>query len=135
MKNKFQLLATLTIILAVGLGCGLIPRGGDTASGPGGGNSNKTLSDKAVDKTVGESKIGVPECDEVMDAITRELNNSEDDFVTKAIKATVLNRIKDSIKESIEQNKSDTVEMAKTCKEFKTQFEKYKAEEQNKKSQ
>lgn len=135
MKNNFQLLATLTIILGVGLGCGLIPRGGDTPSGPGGGNSNKTLSDKAVDKTVGQSKIGVPECDEVMDAIEAELSNSEDDFVTKAIKATILNRIKDSIKQSVEENKSDTTEMAKTCKEFKTQFEKYKEEEQNKKSQ
>ena len=135
MKSKFELLATLTIILAVGLGCGLIPRGGDKAADPGGGNSNKTLSDKAIDKTVGESKIGVPECDEVMDAITQELNNSEDDFVTKAIKATILNRIKDSIKQAVEENKSDTVEMAKTCKEFKTQFEKYKAEEQSKKDQ
>lgn len=132
MKNQFQLIATLTVLLTATLGCGLISRSGDTGAGSGSGNSNKTLTDKAVDKTVGQSKIGVPECDEVVNAIEAELNNSEDDFVTKAVKATVLNRIIDSIKQSVEENKSDTVELAKTCKEFKTQFDKYKAEEQSK---
>ncbi len=132
MKNQFQLIATLTVLLTGTLGCGLISRSGDTGAGSSGGNSNKTLTDKAVDKTVGQSKIGVPECDEVVDAIEAELNNSEDDFVTKAVKATVLNRIIDSIKQSVEENKSDTVELAKTCKEFKRQFDKYKAEEQSK---
>ncbi len=116
------------------LGCGVFSGKDKPANGPS-TSKDKTLTDKAVDKTVGQSKIGVPECDEVMDAIEAELSNSEDDFVTKAIKATVLNRIKDSIKQAVEENKSDTVEMAKTCKEFKTQFEKYKAEEQNKKGQ
>ncbi|MEO7672932.1 MAG: hypothetical protein ABIU09_02505 [Pyrinomonadaceae bacterium] len=130
MKNKFQFLATLTMILAVSLGCGLISR---TTSGPEDRNSNKTLTDKAVDKTVGQSKIGVPECDEVMDAIELELNNSDDNFITKAVKATFLNRIKDSIAESVKESKGDTVELAKTCREFKTQFEKYKAEEGSKK--
>jgi hypothetical protein len=76
-----------------------------------------------------------PSNSEVMDAITEELNNSEDDFVTKAIKATILNRIADGIRQSVEENKSDTVELAKTCKEFKTQFDKYKEEEQNKQNQ
>lgn len=130
MKNKLQLIATLTVLLTATLGCGLISRSGET--GAGSGNSNKSLTDKAVDKTVGQSKIGVPECDEVVNAIEAELNNSEDDFVTKAVKATVLNRIIDSIKQSVKENKSDTVELAKTCKEFKTQFDKYKAEEHSK---
>ena len=132
MKNKGQFTAALAFMLAVSLGCGLFGRSEKTASEPESGNSNKTLTDKAVDKTVGETKIGVPECDEVMDAITEELNNSDDNFVAKAIKATFLNRIKDSIRKSVEENKSDIVEMAKTCREFKTQFEKYKAEEKAK---
>ena len=132
MKNQFQLFATLTILAATCLGCGFISR---TREEPGGRNANKTLTDKAVDKTVGRSKIGVPECDEVMDAIEDELNNGDDNFMVKAVKATVLNRIKDEIKKSVEENKSDVVEMAKTCKEFKTQFDKYKEEEQNKKDQ
>ncbi len=130
MKNKFQFISTLAVILSVSLGCGFISRSSETPSGP---STNKSLTDKAVDKTVGVSKIGVPECDEVMDAIEVELNSPDDNFMTKAVKATVLNRIKDSIKQSVEENKSDAVELAKTCREFKTQFDKYKEEEQNKK--
>jgi len=106
--------------------------GSKTSDSTNSAQKDKTLTDKAVDTAVGESKIGVPECDEVMDAITAEMNNPDDDFVTKAVKATILNRIKDGIRESVEQNKQDTKEMAKTCKEFKTQFEKYKAEEKDK---
>lgn len=120
----------MLLILAVGLGCGLIGSGAEPVSGPGG--SNKSLTDKAVDKTVGRSNIGVPECDEVIDAIEAELNNPDDNFMIKAAKATILNRFKDGIRESIEQNPNDKVELAKTCREFKTQFDHYKAEEQKK---
>lgn len=131
MKNWLSIVA-LAGLIAVTLGCGsLNPFSGGSSSGSS-SEENKTLTDKAVDTTVGKSKIGVPECDEVMDLIDAEMNNPDDDFVTKAIKATVLNRIKDGIRESVEQNKTDTTEMAKTCKEFKTQFEKYKAEQQEK---
>ena len=137
MKNNLILSSVGAILLVSVLGCGSINpfSGSDKPSNAPSGSKDKTLTDKAVDKTVGQSRIGVPECDEVMDAITAELNNSEDDFVTKAIKATILNRIADGIRQSVEENKSDTVELAKTCKEFKTQFDKYKAEEQSKQGQ
>lgn len=130
MRNFSNVIAAILFLFSV-LGCSLIGGSNDTGSS----GSNKTLSDDAVDTTVGKSKIGVPECDEVMDQLTAEMNNPDDNFVTKAIKATVLNRIKDGIRESVETNKSDTVEMAKTCKEFKTQLEKYKADEEAKKSE
>lgn len=118
----------LGVMLAATLGCGVMDRvTGGTESGT---NSNKSLSDRAVDTAVGESKIGVPECDEVIDLINAEMNNPDDNFITKAAKQTILNRIKDGIRENVEQNKTDKAEMAKTCKEFKTQFEKYKAEQQ-----
>ena len=133
MRNNISLFIVSAILLASVIACSSArpSSGTDKPSG----SKDKTLTDKAIDKTVGQSKIGVPECDEVMDAIEAELNNSEDDFVTKAVKATVLNRIKDSIKKSVEENKTDTTEMAKTCKEFKTQFDKYKEEEKSKKDQ
>lgn len=128
MKNKSTFIIVVVALSVMALGCGsLNPFSGSSSSS----NSNKSLSDRAVDTAVGESKIGVPECDEVMDLINAEMNNPDDDFVTKAVKATVLNRIKDGIRDSVEQNKTDTAEMAKTCKEFKTQFEKYKAEEKS----
>ena len=124
MKNHFQVLSALVALMLVGLGCSFLGSGSDTGS-----NSNKTLTDKAVDTTVGKSNIGIPECDQLIDAIDAELNNPDDNFVVKAAKATVLNRIKDSIRESLEQNQNDKAEVAKACKEFKVQFEKYKAEQ------
>ena len=127
MKNWFSIVG-MAVTLSVVVGCSSLNPLGGSSSGSS-SNDNRTISDRAVDTTVGKSKIGVPECDEVMDLIDAEMNNPDDDFVTKAIKATVLNRIKDGIRENVEQNKTDTTEMAKTCKEFKTQFEKYKAEQ------
>ena len=144
MATKLFLLA---ILLVVGLGCGLIGRVQNTVVGSESNtaanvNANKTLTDKAVDTAVGSSKIGIRECDEVMDLIQAELDNADDNFVTKAIKATVLNRIKDGIRESVEKNRNsngrsakDEEEITKTCREFRTQFEKYKTEEQKKASQ
>src|SRR6187549_1575776 len=124
MRNQSQLFAAVAVVFFVGFGCSFI--GNDSRTGS---NSNATLTDKAVDKTVGKSNIGIPECDEVINAIDAELNNPDDNFVVKAAKATALNRIKDSIRESIEQNQNDKTELAKTCREFKAQFDKYKAEE------
>lgn len=120
----------LTILLIPVLGCSLIGSSEKSGSPTG---KEKTTTDKVVDTAVGQSKIGVPECDEVMDAIELELNNPDDNFIVKAGKATFLNRIKDGIRESYEQNPQDTAELAKTCKEFKVQFDKFKAEEQSKK--
>jgi hypothetical protein len=131
MRNISSVIVVSFFLFAV-LGCGSI---NPFSSEPSGSQNGKSTSDKAVDTAVGESRIGVPECDEVMDELTKEMNSPDDNFVTKAIKATVLNRIKDGIRESVEQNKSDKVEMAKTCKEFKAQLEKYKAEEEAKKNE
>ncbi len=132
MKSGFAAFCALAMLVAVGLGCGIIERintGSNTT------NSNKTLTDKAVDTTVGEQKIGIPECDEVMDMLTSYANNPDDNFVVKAGKSMFVNKIKESIKQSIEDNKTDKAEMAKTCKEAKVELEKYKAEEDKKTSQ
>ena len=125
MKNVSTFIIAISALLVLATGCSSLNPFSESSS-----NSNKTLSDKAVDTAVGESKIGVPECDEVIDLINAEMNNPDDDFVTKAVKATVLNRIKDGIRDSVEQNKANKTEMAKTCKDFKVQFDKYKAEQQ-----
>lgn len=133
MRNYIHLFTAVILMVFVGLGCSLIGGGDDTTSQS--NSANKPLTDRAVDRTVGRSNIGVPECDQVIDAIEAEMNNPEDNFVVKAAKATVLNRIKDGIRESFEQNPNDKVELAKTCREFKTQFDQFKAQEQNKNSQ
>ena len=71
----------------------------------------------------------MPECDEVMKMLSAEANNPDDGYIAKAIKATFLNKIRDSVKKSIEENKTDKVELAKNCRDFKAQLEKYKADE------
>lgn len=125
MKSTVTLtLATVTLAFAV-LGCGFNPFGGKTQSNTA---SNKSLTDQGVDTVIGEEKIGVPECDEVMNMLTAEMNNPDDNFVVKAGKGLVLNRIKQGIKDGLEKNKKDKVELAKTCKEFRKELDKAKAE-------
>ena len=120
-----------TLLVVAVLGCSAI----NPFSDKGKNTSNKSLTDKAVDTAIGEEKTGVPECDEVLNLLAAEADNPDDNFVTKAIKATFLNKIKQSIKESVEKNKNDKTELAKNCREFKTQLEKYKADETKKKAE
>jgi len=133
MKTNFAIITVFSILLTVTLGCGIFDRVQKVVSGSDNtSNSNKTVSDKAVDTALGEEKIGIAECDEVVDFFNAELNNPEDDFVTKAVKATVLNKMKESFKKSLEDNKTDKVELAKTCRQFKANLDKYKAEQEKK---
>ncbi len=131
-------------MLATVLGCSsLNPFGGssDQASNrqkPAGNDrsGDKTITDRAVDTAVGEETTGVPECDDVIAYFDREITAAEEEgFVAKAVKATVLNRLKEGLRKSIQENKSDPAEMAKTCKDFHQQLEKYKAEEDAKKAE
>lgn len=135
MRNKIGLLLTTTVLFVSVLGCSSLNPLSDSGKPDNNKAANKTLTDKAVDTAVGEQKIGVPECDEVMDMLTAETNNPDDNFIVKAGKAVVLNKIKEAIKTNVEENKTDKVEMAKNCREFKTELEKYKAEETKKKEQ
>lgn len=135
MKNNAIILTLGLIFLTMVLGCSrLIPSVGSSKGSNSNSDDNKTLTDKGVDIAIGDEKIGVPECDEVVDFFNREINNPDDDFVTKAIKQTALNKFKEKFKEAIEENKTDKVELAKTCKEFKTNLEKFKADEDSKKT-
>ena len=126
MKNKFALLSVLFVLIAAVLGCSSINPLADKKTANNQPGSNKSLTDKAVDTTVGEQKIGIPECDEVMDLLSAEMNNPDDGYIVKAGKALVVNQIRDSIKKSIEENKGDKVEIAKKCTEAKTELAKAK---------
>ena len=137
MRNRVSGLLALSLIVVVALGCSAANPFSRSKEQPQTNTEPKehSTTDKAVDKTIGQTTTGVPECDEVSDLIEAELNDSDDNFVVKAVKATALNRIKDGIREGVEKNKNDPVELAKTCKEFKLQFEKYKAEEEAKRNE
>jgi len=133
MKNKFVLLITLAILFVSVLGCSYYnPLEGSSNSAS---NDNRTLSDKAIDSTIGEEKLGIPECDEIFDFFAEQTKSKDDDFITKAAREYALNTIRESFKQSIEEHKGDKTAMAKECRKFKTQVDKFKAEEEIKQKQ
>jgi len=130
MKNKSIFLISFTILLVSILGCSFYnPLESSSGSSA---DSNKTLSDKAIDSAVGEGKIGIPECDEILDFFAKQSESPDDDYFTKTARQFALNKIREGFKQTIEENKGDTAKMAKECREFKTQLDKFKAEEENK---
>ena len=127
MKNKLALISALALLLFTVLGCGMLDSSSDKSKTN--TASNKTLSDKAVDTAVGEEKIGIPECDEVMDLLETYGNNPEDGYVVKAGKRLFVNKIRETIKTSIEKNKGDKTTIAKNCRDAKVELEKAKTEQ------
>ncbi|MGI8884362.1 MAG: hypothetical protein ACR2IA_08975 [Pyrinomonadaceae bacterium] len=126
MKNKSSFFTILLIILFVGLGCGISEQVQKEVTGN--ANSvnadNKTGVDKAIDTAVGGEKIGVQECDELYDYVGDLVTKGEDEnFATKAARQYFLNRIREQIKTSIEQNKNDKAQMAKDCKDYRRQID------------
>lgn len=127
MKNKIALIATLLVLVVTVLGCGLLDSSSDKSTSN--SASNKTLTDKAVDTAVGEEKIGIPECDEVMDLLETYGNNPEDGYVVKAGKRLLVNKIRETIKRSIEENKGDKTTIAKNCRDAKAELTKAMSEQ------
>lgn len=135
MKNKFAILLAVSLLIAVVLGCSSINPFSSKSKDSSPSSSNKTLTDKGDDSLAGDETTGVPECDEIFVFMAHEANDPNDNFVTKAIKATFFNAIKKQVKQAIEENKDkkDTATIADKCKDFKKQLEKFKAEEEQKK--
>jgi len=129
MKNKFVFSVSMAILFVSVLGCSFYnPLESSSNSAA---NDNRTLSDKAIDSTVGESKIGVPECDEIIDFISNQAKSQDENFATRAARQYAMNQIRESIKQSVEENKGDPAQLAKDCREIKTQLDKFKTEENN----
>jgi hypothetical protein len=95
-------------------------------------NKEKSLDEKAIDTVVGDEKIGVPECDELLESLAAQSESPDEGYVAKAARQFFLNKIRESIKKSIEENKNDKVKLAKDCKDAKAELDKYKAAEESK---
>ncbi len=125
---------TILILLTLILGCSFYNPLSDSAN-----NANlpitkdKDLSEKTADQTTQEEKIGIPECDELLDFLADQTKSADDNFITKGFREYYLNSIREELKKSIEENKNDPTEMAKECKKLKAQLDKYKAQEESKK--
>ncbi len=95
----------------------------DTPTKSADSNANKTLVDKATDVATEGDKIGIPECDELMDYFRSKIDDSDMDYVSKAFWKVMESQFRDGIKKSIEENKSDKAQTAKFCREFKKNLE------------
>lgn len=136
MKNKLAFLVTLFVLVVVALGCGSInpfaedkPATNSSTSNRAANSANsanKSLQDQAVDTALGDQKLGVPECDALMDELTTYANNPDDGFAVKLAKSLVANQIKQSIKTAVEENQTDKAQLATVCKSLKAEFDKAK---------
>jgi len=119
MKNIFTFVFVLSGLGAT-LGCGLIQKAQDEVAGSSNSsNTNRSIEDRAVDAAVGDAKIGIRECDEVVEILNEQINNPDDNFVTKALKRTMLNQFRDQLKKSLEQNPTNKQAVGEFCAEFK----------------
>ncbi len=137
MKNKFNLLITIAVFASLVLGCRFYnPLAGSTDGGNSTPSKDKSFTDKTVDTSAAaddDEKIGIPECDEVIDFFAEHASSPDDNFVTRATRGYFFNKIRESFKESIDENKGDKVKMAKECVKYKKQLDKYLAEENSNK--
>ena len=134
MKNIFAIFVSGILLFAV-LGCGISDRiqnavseqQTNTSSTNSSNSANKTTADQVTEDVLRE-KTGIPECDEVLDMLADQSKSPDENFVSKAAKELVFNQIRQSLKESIQQNQNDKEKLAQSCKEFKVQLEKYQTE-------
>lgn len=128
MVSKFVTSAFLLSFLFINFGCGVseqvqkaVTETGNTANT---GAANKAIVDKAIDAAVGGEKIGVRECDELYEYVADLVTKSENEnFATKAARQYFLNQIRERIKTSIEQNKNDKAQLAKDCRDYRSQID------------
>jgi len=140
MKNKLSLIIVFAILLSFALGCSMMnPFSGSkekakTDTSKTNGNGSATSSDGS-EETAENKKIGIPECDEVADMLTKEMNDSDDNYISRAIKETVYNSIRENLRKSVEEGKSNPKELAKKCSDLKENLIKEKEKQDAKKAE
>ncbi|MEP7214400.1 MAG: hypothetical protein ABI791_15085 [Acidobacteriota bacterium] len=139
MRNSTSLVLALTLLAAV-MGCSIFDRAqkdaglSNVANTNVGANTNKSITDRAIETAVGEDKVGIPECDEVIDILAAQANNPDDNFVIKATKATFLSQFRGQVRKMISNNNSNHTDIAKFCRDFHANLDKSaKESEANKK--
>ena len=140
MKNTFTWSVVSLVLLLAVLGCGSLNPFSDsskpantqianTRNGSTTANKEKTLPEKAIDTAVGEETVGIPECDEVLNSLAELAKSPEDEgYIMRAARGVILNKVRTSLKQSIEENKNDKVELAQDCKDLKAEIDKYNAD-------
>ena len=128
MKNKYQLLTALFLLALVSLGCSFLPGGGSSSGGPQSGNTAGNTAVVTNSNAAPMAKTGIPECDEVVDLITRDMQSQEDGYIAGKIKEMAVDYVKQSIKDSIEQNQGDKTKVANDCRLIKQEYERQRSQ-------
>ena len=138
MKNKFVIVISVVLLFVV-LGCGIsdqIQKAVEDKPANSSSNStspdNKSIGDQTTENILRE-KTGVAECDELLDWLADQTKGNDDNFISKGVKEYFVNKIRQSIKDSIQQNQNDKEKMAKECKEIKQQIDNQKTQEESNK--
>lgn len=139
MKNKTVLITAIFILLFTVLGCSYInPLGGSETSKSENSQTSDTQDDNKsiVDKTIDEvlvEKTGVPECDELSDYFSKITKSKDENYIGRATREFIINRYREAIRKSIEENKNNPEQMAKYCKEYLVKLKTYQAEQESNK--
>jgi hypothetical protein len=138
MKNTIGAILSLAILVFAVLGCGADSSSGESGKSNQPSNrppSNSAPSDMAnvntATTTTTAGKTGVRECDELVDSLATYSENPEDNFAVRAGKNFVVERIKESVKQTIEDNKNNLGEMTKRCQDIKREFDRSMSNSQN----
>lgn len=130
MKNLSVSISAIFLLMLAGFGCNYLDQARELANS----NSNKSTVEKGVDTVQGEKKIGVKECDDLMDELEKSNKKEGEDLISEAARRVFVNELREKIRKSIEENKKDPAKQAQECKQYKEQYDKWFKEKNNNKS-
>lgn len=140
MKNKLNILLVLPLVVFASMGCGLIDSVRKSTSDNSNTavvttNSNKSVTDRAIEQVADGETTGVKECDDAIRFVTDQMQSPDDNWVSKGMKDYLAGQFKRQIKETIAQNQDDQKKLAQQCVDLKNSFEKSLKEEEQKQKQ
>jgi hypothetical protein len=127
MRDKITTLFAISILLFTVLGCSSL----NPLSGIG-GSSDPSSGTTTPGDTIGFERIGIEECDAVVDELAAQAASQDDGYIVKSIKGYYVDKIREALKKSVEENKGDPEKLRKECINFKAQLDRYRAEEAEK---
>ena len=128
MRNKITTLFAIPLLLFTVLGCGsLNPLSGIVSSGS---ESNSPANPSG--ETLGVDRVGIEECDAVIDELAGQAASADDGYIVKSIKGYYVDKVREALTKSVEENKGDPEKLRAECIKFKAQLDKYRAEEAEK---
>lgn len=140
MKNKLNILLVLPLVVFASMGCGLIDSVRKSTSDNSNTavvttNSNKSVTDRAIEQVADGETTGVKECDDAIRFVTDQMQSPDDNWVSKGMKDYLAGQFKRQIREAVAQNQDDQKKLAQQCVDLKNSFEKSLKEEQQKQNQ